>query len=244
MALLSLYLSLLLSLSIHTTPREVNAGVSPAHTTLVIGFVGGFVRRDDRVHGPVQLAEKLRRDYPSSVNVQMYENRHMSEAHADIVRFLDSDHDGSLSAQEKRDARIVIYGHSWGGSAGIALARQLQKDGVPVLLTVQIDSVEKFGQNDEMIPPNVADAANFYQTDGLLHGETQIRAEDPAHTRILGNYRFQYKAHPIRCDQYPWYDRLFMKAHTEIECDPNVWARVEGLIRQELPESSRSALAE
>jgi len=49
------------------------------------------------------------------------------------------------------------------------MARLLEKDGIPVLLTVQVDSVSK-GQDDKLISANVAQAINFYQIDGLLHG--------------------------------------------------------------------------
>ena len=62
------------------------------------------------------------------------------------------------------------------GIAGAAphrscLARALEKDGIPVLLTVQVDSVAKLGKNDTTIPANVAQAANFYQPHGLVHGD-------------------------------------------------------------------------
>jgi hypothetical protein len=74
---------------------------------------------------------------------------------------------------------------------------------------------------------------------GFLHGQRQIRASDPARTHILGNFRFDYRANPIRCQDYPWYDRVFMKAHIQIECDPNVWTQVESLIRSKLPLSQQ-----
>jgi hypothetical protein len=152
------------------------------------------------------------------------------------VRRLDTNHDGTLSLQEKQSARIILYGHSWGGSQAIALARELQKDGVPVLLTVQVDGVPRLGQNDVLIPDNVAEAVNFYQTNGLIHGTPEIRAADATRTHILGNYKLDYNAHPIRCDQYPWYARFLVRTHVEIECDPSVWGQVETLIRSKLPQ--------
>ena len=79
-----------------------------------------------------------------------------------------------------------------------------------------------FRNNDAVIPANVARAANFYQPHGLLHGQAKIRAADPARTRILGNFRFEYKAASYSCEKYPWYDRFFVKAHTQIECDERV----------------------
>jgi hypothetical protein len=210
---------------------------------IVIGFVGGFVRHDNLVHSPVQLAARLRDAYPSGVYVEAFENRHRENAHRKILQLLDTNRDGSLSAEEKQHARIIIYGISWGASESVALARELENDGVPVLLTIQVDSVSKTRQNDALIPANVAEAANFYQPDGILHGRPEIHAADAARTRIIGNFRFDYGANPISCDKYPWYDRIFAKSHTEIECDLRVWNQVESLIRSKLPQATRSATA-
>ncbi len=202
---------------------------------IVVGFVGGFVKHDDMVHGPVQLAARLNQSHPSGVYVEVLENRRGQQALADIVRFVHAGRNGTPSLEEKHNARVILYGHSWGASEAITLARELEQEGIPVLLTIQVDSISKPGQNDKVIPANVAEAANFYQLDGLLHGEPQIRAADPARTHIIGNFRFTYKTQPIDCQQYPWYDRAFMKPHTEIECDPKVWTQVESLIRSHLP---------
>jgi len=187
------------------------------------------------VHSAVQVAAHLRHDYPSGVYVEVLENRRREKAHAEIVRLVDIDRDGTLSAEEKQNARIILYGHSWGASAAVTLARELGREGIPVLLTVQVDSVAKRGENDRVIPANVAEAANFYQPNGFVHGQPRIRAADPARTHIIGNFRFDYKTTPIDCKQYPWYDRLFMKSHIEIECDPKVWTQVESLIHSRLP---------
>jgi hypothetical protein len=149
---------------------------------------------------------------------------------------LDTNHRGTLTAEEKKNARIIIYGHSWGGSESLVLARALEKEGIPVLLTVQVDSISKPGVNGTLIPTNVAEAANFYQSHGLVHGH-RIRAADPARTRIIGNFRFDYDASPLPCSEYPWYDRLFVKPQTQIECDPDIWNRVESLIRLDLSSS-------
>lgn len=212
----------------------ISAPNSAATPAIVIGFVGGFVKHDASVHSAVQVAAHLRKNDPSDVYVEVVENHHREMARAKIIRYLDTDHDGKLSAEEKRNARIILYGHSWGASETVTLARELGREGIPILLTVQVDSVSKPGQNDSVIPDNVAEAANFYQLDGFVHGQRQIRAADPARTRIIGNYRFDYKTNPIECKQYPWYDRVFMKSHTEIECDPRVWNQVESLIQTRL----------
>lgn len=220
------------------TPVSTPDAVATA-PVIVIGFVGGFVRHDDMVHSTVQVAAHLSRDYTPSVYVEVFENRRGQQALADIVRFVHAGRNGTPSLEEKHNARIILYGHSWGASEAITLARELERKGIPVLLTVQVDSVSKPGQNDKVIPANVAEAANFYQLNGFLHGEPQIRAADPARTHIIGNFRFDYKTNPIDCKQYPWYNHVFMKPHTEIECDPRVWTQVESLIRSRLPAQPR-----
>jgi hypothetical protein len=203
--------------------------------TIVIGFVGGFVHHDDLIHSPVQIADHLRKDYPSNVYIKVFENRRRESAHEVIRKLLDTNHDGTLSPEEKQNARVILYGMSWGASETVALARELQSENIPVLLTIQVDSVQKSHENDEFIPSNVAEAINLYESDGLLHGRSEIRAEDPSHTRILGNFRYAYTSVPAACANYPWWDRWFVKPHTSIECDPVVWNRVETLIRLKLP---------
>ncbi|HEX3355188.1 MAG TPA: hypothetical protein VHS34_20375 [Terriglobales bacterium] len=210
---------------------------------MVIGFVGGFVKHDAAAHSTVQVVEHLRNEYPAGVYVQAFENRRQGKAYKEILRQLDLNNDGALSNDEKRKARIIIFGHSWGASETVTLARKLEKDGIPVLLTIQVDSVSKIGQNDRVIPTNVGQAVNFYQPDGIVHGQSAIRAADPAKTEIMGNFRFDYKANPIRCEGYPWFDRVLVKAHTEIECDPKVWNQVEALIYSKLAPEKRDTAA-
>ncbi|MGA7853582.1 MAG: hypothetical protein WCA15_09670 [Candidatus Acidiferrales bacterium] len=216
------------------------AAVSPA---IVIGFVGGFVKHDNAVHAEVQLAARLRKQYPAGVDVETFESYHGAKALRKVLRLLNADHGASLTAEEKKNARIIIYGHSWGGSESLVLARALERNGIPVLLTVQVDSVSKPGVNGTVVPPNVLQAANFYQSHGFVHGHA-IRAADPARTRIIGNFRVDYNASPLNCPAYPWYDRLFVKPHTQIECDPDIWNRVDSLIALSLPAAPASPIAE
>ena len=220
-------------------PPATPAPVSSVPPVIVIGFVGGYVRHDDRVHTEVQLVERLREEYAAALYVQTFENHRGNDAHQAVLRLLDTNGDGKLTTEEKQNAHIIIFGHSWGASETVELARVLDKDGIPVLLTIQVDSVSKRGEDDAVIPANVSQAINFYQLDGMLHGQAQIRAANPAHTRILGNFRSDYKAKPLTCGQYPWWDRVFMKSHIQIECDPAVWSQVESLIRTNLSLEAR-----
>ena len=204
---------------------------------IVIGFLGGYVRHDDSVHTTVQVAKSLRDAYPNAIHVATFENRRSDDAHNLIVSLLGAKSASALTAEQKRSAHIILYGHSWGACAVVALARQLKTEGIPVMLTVQVDSVSKAGRDDQTIPDNVRLAANFYQDKGFIRGQPKIIAADASRTTILGNYFYDYSAHPIACPEYPWYTRFFMRSHIEIECDQNVWHRVENLIREQLPAS-------
>ena len=225
-----------LALSQTGIAQSVSAAVVPSTPhVIVVGFVGGFIQHDNLAHSEVQLAARLRQAYPLGVEVETFESYHREKARKRVLDLLDTNHDGTLTKDEKQNARIIIYGHSWGGSEAVTLARELARAGIPVLLTVQVDSISRIGQNDRVIPANVAQAANFYQTNGLLRGQSEIRAADPARTHIIGNFRSDYRAEPYGCEGYPWYDRVFVKTHTQIECDSGVWKHAESLIRSELP---------
>jgi hypothetical protein len=147
---------------------------------------------------------------------------------------LDSNHDGRLSPEEKAAAHIILFGQSWGASATVLLARELDRDHIPVMLTVQVDSVAKLWQNDRVIPDNVAAAVNFYQPHGVIHGTKEIRAADESKTRILGNYRFDYREKPVPCQGFSWFDRVITPSHMQSECDPHLWSEVENLMRQRM----------
>jgi hypothetical protein len=201
---------------------------------IVVGFVGGFVRHNDLHHGPVQLAERIHRGVPKDAYVQVFENRHRKTAYNTILRLLDLNHDGLLSEDEKARARIILYGHSWGASAAVLLARDLNRLGIPVLLTAQVDSVAKPWQNDDVIPSNVATAVNFYQPHGLIHGRAQITAAEPSKTQVLGNFRFDYRKEPIKCEGTTWFARTFTPSHMQSECDPHVWSQIEELVHERM----------
>jgi hypothetical protein len=201
---------------------------------IVIGFMGGKVSPDDAIRNERIMSDRLRTLYPRGVYFEVFENRRLEAAHQKILQLIGTTPNGLSSASTKPKTEIILYGHSWGASAVVTLADELHRDGIPITLTVQVDSIEKKGQQDAVIPANVARAINFYQSDGMLHGRPEIRAADPASTQILGNVRFSYSDLPAECSLYPWYERKFIKTHIAIECDPNLWKRIEGLIRDSL----------
>lgn len=216
-----------------TTPTAINPS-EPFRKLIVIGFMGGNVRANDFVHREASMARDLAQRYPLRLHAAVFANRHGHAALQTVLQLLDKDENGCLTAAEKSTARIVIYGHSWGASQTVTLAHRLNQLDIPVLLTIQVDSVSKLNEHDGRIPPNVREAVNFYQSEGLLHGRPLIEAIDPNHTTILGNFESTYKDNPVSCAGYPWYARAFMKQHIEIENDPLVWSRIEALIQTKL----------
>jgi len=107
--------------------------------------------------------------------------------------------------------------------------------GVPVALTIQIDTISKPGHKASGVPRNVASAINSYQAKGPLHGRSEIVAVDPARTEIIGNIRTIYENRPINYDDYSWYARVFNKPHHEIENDLRVWDEAALLTDSDLP---------
>ena len=198
---------------------------------LVIGFMGGRVRANNLVHPEARIAQELQAEHPCSVRTLVFANHHAPAALRSVLQSLDTNQDGTLSSEEKKAARIVIYGHSWGASEAITLADRLNQIGIPVLLTAQVDSVRKEGENDALIPPNVGEAINFYQAEGLLHGRAKIHAADPTKTVLLGDHESFYRRASISCSGYPWFARIFMKEHIEIENDPRIWKKIKSLMQ-------------
>jgi hypothetical protein len=198
----------------------------PPGSTLVIGFLGGFERWNDDRRSVRRLALELgaRPDvYAVSIS-----NHRRDVALRLIQRALDVNRNRSLEPEERSAARIVLYGQSWGGATAVDIARKLDRLGVPVLLTVQVDSV---GLHDNLIPPNVRAAVNFYQHDWFtIQGRGEIRAADPANTRILGNYGTSYFLRPVDERNESWPRRTFGGSHAKMEQDPIVWNLVERYI--------------
>ena len=198
---------------------------------LVLGFMGG--RDSWKAKNHLQgLAMKFRSMRHPLLHVETVENRKREFAIELIKKALDRDGNGLLQAKERASARVILYGQSFGGAAVVKLARQLNELQVPVLLTVQIDSV---GRGDGRIPPNVTRAASLFQRNGILiSGEAPIVAEDPLRTTILGNFEFDYRQKEIDISEVPWYKKVFREAHTKMEHDPEVWEKVEDLILTEI----------
>ncbi len=229
--------------------ERVEEGNHVVRKAIILGFVGGFVKRDDVKHPEVLFAAYLQNRYGPAVHVEIFGNHESKKAVEEIVRRLDEDKDGLLTSAEKEHVRIILYGHSWGASQVLAFARELQRqNGIPVALTIQVDSVKKFRQDDRTVPANVAKAVNFYQRKGFTPGQPLIVPADAARTKILGNFQMKYEDHQVNIDNYRWLSRVFNKPHHQIENDPHIWDRIVSLIDSELlrtdPPSQAASSAE
>jgi hypothetical protein len=239
-------LALVLAPAILAAPGAAQVSVPTVHfppagsaggKVIIIGFVGGFVSQDDAKHPEVQFAAYLRDRYPL-IEAVVFGNHHGGKALHEVVRMLDSDGDGVLTPNEKRESTVIIYGHSWGAAETVKFAHALGQMGIPVALTIQIDTIAKPGSKGAIIPANVASAINFYQARGPLHGRPEIVAADPNQTTIVGNILMTYEDRPIDCANYSWYARVFNRPHHKIENDFRVWDRAGSLIDSNLAETT------
>jgi hypothetical protein len=210
-----------------TTPTPLATG-----DTLIVGFLGGIEKVEHENRPVPQLAQRIRALALPGVHVEIAEHAHRVEVLKLIEAASGRDSKGRCLAVGCREIRLILYGHSMGAAAVVTLARELKKRGLPVALTVQVDSV---GVSDGVIPSNVALAANLYQNDSqILHGRARIRAEDPAKTTILANLRFTYEGKWVDLSEATIPEQVMHTRHTQMEFDPIVWNRVEDHILDEL----------
>lgn len=197
--------------------------VSLQAQTLIIGILGGWQKYDAPHRAVRKLALHLRDQNHAGVVIETFENHRRGAALARVKEW---------RAGSENNRRVIIYGQSFGGAAAVYLDRDLAALGIPVALSVHIDSV---GTNDRVIPANVAAAANFFEREAwLIHGQPKIVAQDPLRTKILGNFEFHYRGKQIDESQERWTDRAFFGTHLKMEDDPAVWAAVEKLIVEHL----------
>lgn len=203
------------------TPLEQNE-------ILILGFMGGREPWNNGKHCVRRLALKLRSMNLPDVHIETVENKRRSLAIELVKNAFDRNHDGKLDPTECASAKLILYGQSFGGAAVVKFARQLNQIGVPVLLSVQVDSI---GRGDSIIPTNVTRAANLFQRNGwFIRGEREITAEDPAKTTIIGNFKYDYSNSKIDISKVSWLKKSFRIAHTRMEHDDDAWGKVEELV--------------
>jgi hypothetical protein len=185
--------------------------------TIVIGFVGGMRSPEDVTQGVVQIGNRLKSLHQSELQVGIYSHWSWQSAYHKIYQIIDQNRDEKISADEISLApKIIIYGHSLGGWAVVKLSRKLEKIGIPVELTVQLDSV---GPGDVVVPGNVKTAANYYQrTVPILRGEKQISAADENKTNIAGNFLIKDVGHEALARRAEISDFISEKVRQSLVC--------------------------
>jgi len=79
--------------------------VIPADT-IVVGFLGGFVKADDTRHPEVLFASYLREHYSSGINVKVLSNHDGKAAMSYVMRGLDRNHDGIVSMKRRSEQEL------------------------------------------------------------------------------------------------------------------------------------------
>lgn len=205
------------------TPLPVEPG-----ETLVLGIVGGWERWDNPGRCIRRTAIEIKRQFRPRVHVETVENHKLQLGEELIRRAFDFDRDGRLSPDEAGRANVVLFGQSLGGRATLWLARRLNEWGVPVRLAVVVDA---YGKDTYLVPPNVREAANIFQRDHFfIKGAPEIRAADPARTRILFNRKVSYKDRKFPMTEHSGIERFFMDEHAMVEYDRGLWDEVVRLI--------------
>lgn len=206
---------------------------------LILGFMGGREPWNNDKHCVRRLALKLRSMDLPDVHVETVENEKRSLAIELVKNAFDRNRDGALDQRECASAKLILYGQSFGAAAVVKFARQLKQIGVPVLLSVQVDSI---GRDDSIIPSNVGRAANLFQRNGwFIRGEREILAEDPTTTTIVGNFKYDYSHSKIDISEVSWTKKSFRIAHTRMEYDGEAWGKVEELILASINGGGRRA---
>lgn len=204
----------------------------PPGSLLIIGFLGAWERWDNPKRSVRKLALRLRELGIDGLYVETAGNHDRKTVLGFLRDALDQNRDRRIDPAEARAAQLILYGQSFGAASAIYLARGLARLGVPVRLTVQVDSV---GRRDGVIPSNVARALNLYQRDpGPIRGQPAIRAQDPARTTILANIPFTYVFRDVDMSGYPFLVRRVPFSHWKMDNDPAVWKIVESAILAEI----------
>ena len=203
----------------------------PRRSLLVVGFLGAWEEWDNDKRSVRKVALSLRERGIPGLHVETADNHSRKTVLKFIREALDTNRNRKVEPEEARAAQLIFYGQSFGGAAAVKLARELEKLGVPVRLTVQVDSV---GKDDDRIPGNVSRALNLFQRDpGPVWGENKIKAVDPSRTKILGNVQFTYLFRDVDMSDYPKAARRLGLAHWKMDNDPVVWTMVETAILAE-----------
>jgi len=158
-----------------------------------LGMVGGLETSNNKRSGVVQIRDILQGPtFPDVCAKSFSPYVWWSGFHWLLTHF--PAHPGRLTTDElSRAPKVILVGHSLGGWAVLSVARNLKRKGIPVELSVQIDSV---GITDHTTPRNVKAAAIFHANDVLFLLTTKtIKLEDPSQTKLVENVLVRHAGH-------------------------------------------------
>lgn len=168
-------------------------GNAPGCRILYLGFVGGVEPPNNKYSGVVQLRDTLRGPGYPDVCARSFSPYVWPVALSWLLKHFPSQKIPLTPEQLQQSPKVILVGHSMGGWAVLAVARELCARDIPVELTIQVDSV---GITDHTVPRNVKSAAIFHANDALMLLTTKhLRAEAPAHTRILVDVKISGVGH-------------------------------------------------
>jgi len=150
-----------------------------------LGIVGGTEPSNNSHSGVVQIRDVLRGPTFPDVCAKSFSPYFWTSGFHWVLTHFPS-HPGPLTKDElEKTPKIILVGHSLGGWAVLSVARNLNRKGIPVELSVQIDSV---GITDHTVPRNVKAAAIFHANDAMFLLTTKtIKLEDPSRSKLDEN---------------------------------------------------------
>jgi pimeloyl-ACP methyl ester carboxylesterase len=158
-------------------------GNSPGCRIVYLGFVGGLEPPNNRYSGVVQLRDTLRGNGYPDVCASSFSPYVWPAGLSWLLKHFPAQNRPLTPEELQRSPKVILVGHSLGGWAALAVARELRTRGISVELAIQVDSV---GITDHTVPRNVKSAAIFHANDVLAFLTTKhLRVEDPASTKIV-----------------------------------------------------------
>ena len=184
----------------------------------MVGYTGGTETPNYSMSGIVQIRNRLQAMNLPGVCAATFSAYDWWHAYGWVrARFGATGRERLTPEQVAAGPKVILYGHSLGGWATDWLARRLAGQGVPVELTVQMDSV---GFTDKTVPPNVKEAANYFEKDTfLLRGRDTICVGDQTKTKLLGNFQVPGVVH-YNISRAPVISDLIVSKVQAIYADP------------------------
>jgi len=172
--------------------RIAENGQLPSCRIIYLGYVGALEPSGNKHSGIVQIRDILHKDY-ADVCAKSFSPYAWTDGRDWLLRHFPA-HSGVLTSGELADSpKVILLGHSMGGWAMLSVARELRNRGIPIELTIQVDSV---GITDYTVPRNVKTAAIFHANDVLMFMTTKhLRLEDPASTKLIADVKVSGAGH-------------------------------------------------